>query len=97
MKIQLLRPKKINDGFAVTGQKLEGSVGRKFFFFFFFLVPNPYQYYRMTLILHQVRQKKKKRKEKKIQDRAKIGSVGLLETRYFFSRPYRILALWAVN
>ncbi len=40
----------------------------------------------MTLVLRQVRHQKKKKK-KKIQNWAKIGSVGLLETRHFFSWP----------
>ncbi len=29
----LIGPKKINDGFPLTGPKFEGSVGREFFFF----------------------------------------------------------------
>ncbi len=45
--LHLLRQKKINDGFPVTGPRFEGSVGRKFFFFFF----NFFSWYR-THITH---------------------------------------------
>ena len=43
------------------------------------------QYYRMNLVLRQVRQKKK------IQDWAKIGSVGLLETKHFFFSAFNVI------
>ena len=64
MKIQLLRPKKINDGFAVTGQKLEGSVGRKFFFFFFFLGTEPVSILQNDFDIASSSSKKKKKKRK---------------------------------
>ena len=45
IRLSGIRPKKINDGFPLTGPKFKGSVGREFFFFFFlifFLLSIPY-------------------------------------------------------